>query len=354
MSKVKLEDVAKEHKEVLSGDKAGLPIVGLEHLIPKQIKLENWDIDVDNTFTKMFRKGNVLFGRRRAYLKKAAYATIDGICSGDITVIEALPGKILPELLPFIIQNDDLFDYAVGKSAGSLSPRVKWEHLKNYEFELPEDLNKQKEIADLLWSMIETKNSYQDMIKATNDLVKSQFIEQFSVEKALKSGITIKSFDDVFEDCTKEGLKIPTDDYLKQGNYPVVDQGQDLISGYWNDDEGLYSDVPAIIFGDHTRILKYVDFPFFLGADGVKLLKLKEDNNYKYMFYALLTQEIPNEGYQRHFKWLKKLKITVPDINTQIKFAAMSEQSDKSKFELKKCLEELEKTYKKIVSENLG
>ena len=175
MNKVLLGDVAVEHKETCKGSKDGYPIVGLEHLIPEEITLTAWDEGSENTFSKMFRKGNVLFGRRRAYLKKAAVAPFDGICSGDITVIEAKPDRILPELLPFIIQNDDLFDFAVGKSAGSLSPRVKWEHLKNYEFKLP-DMEKQKELAELLWAMDNTKKSYQKLIAATDELVKSQFI----------------------------------------------------------------------------------------------------------------------------------------------------------------------------------
>ena len=178
MSKVLLGEVSHERKETCKGSKEGYPIVGLEHLIPEEITLTTWDEGAENTFTKMFRKGDVLFGRRRAYLKKAAVAPFDGICSGDITVIEADPDKILPELLPFIIQNDDLFDFAVGKSAGSLSPRVKWEHLKNYELELP-DMDKQKEIAELLWAIDDTKKSYQKLIAATDELVKSQFMEQF-------------------------------------------------------------------------------------------------------------------------------------------------------------------------------
>ena len=98
----------------------------------------------------------------------------DGICSGDITVIEAIPEKILPELLPFIIQNDALFDFAVGKSAGSLSPRVKWEHLKNYSFELP-DMEEQRRLAKVLWAMDATKKAYQKLIQKTDELVKSKF-----------------------------------------------------------------------------------------------------------------------------------------------------------------------------------
>ncbi len=126
MSKVCLGDVAKERKEKCKGSKNGYPIVGLEHLITEELNLTAWDEDKENSFTKIFRKGDILFGRRRAYLKKAAVAPFDGICSGDITVIEAIPDKILPELLPFVIQNDAFFDLAVNKSAGSLSPRVKW------------------------------------------------------------------------------------------------------------------------------------------------------------------------------------------------------------------------------------
>lgn len=106
MSKVLLGDVAVEHKETSKGSKDGYPIVGLEHLIPEEITLTAWNEGSKNTFTKIFRKGNVLFGRRRAYLKKAAVAHFDGICSGDITVIEAKPDRILPELLPFIIQKE--------------------------------------------------------------------------------------------------------------------------------------------------------------------------------------------------------------------------------------------------------
>lgn len=174
MAKVKLGEVAREYKATVK-DAANLPVVGLEHLIPGQVELTQWSEDADNTFTKGFMKGQMLFGRRRAYLKKAALAPFDGICSGDITVIEAIPERIMPELLPFVIQNDSLFDYAVEKSAGSLSPRVKWEHLKNYEFELP-DMDKQRELAELLWAMDATKKTYQKLIAATDELVKSQFI----------------------------------------------------------------------------------------------------------------------------------------------------------------------------------
>lgn len=132
----------------------------------------------------------------------------------------------------------------------------------------------------------------------------------------------MSNFLEVFEDVTKKGTKIPTDEYLESGKYPIIDQGQAYISGYCNDDTGLFSDVPAIIFGDHTRVLKYVDRPCFLGADGVKLLKAKDKTvDYKYLYYALCNAKIPNTGYNRHFKWLKEVDIPIPDVKNQHQIA---------------------------------
>ncbi|MDF1659629.1 MAG: restriction endonuclease subunit S [Verrucomicrobiales bacterium] len=126
-------------------------VVGLEHIEPECIHLRNWaSIDEATTFTKTFQKGHILFGRRRAYLKKAARTEFDGICSGDITVMESKDG-LIPELLPFLICNDKFFDYAVKHSAGGLSPRTKFKDLANYEFFLPPK-DQQTNLAELFWA----------------------------------------------------------------------------------------------------------------------------------------------------------------------------------------------------------
>lgn len=130
------------------------------------------------------------------------------------------------------------------------------------------------------------------------------------------------AFSDVFADVTKQGTKLQTSEYLPSGKYPIIDQGQDDIAGYTDREDGLFTDVPAIIFGDHTRIVKYVDMPFFLGADGVKVLKAEiPDVDCRYLYYAVSAVKIPNTGYNRHFKWLKEAQIPLPDISTQRRIA---------------------------------
>lgn len=130
----------------------------------------------------------------------------------------------------------------------------------------------------------------------------------------------IKSFDEVFEDVTKLGVKIKTDEYHPIGKYQIIDQGQEAVAGYSDLEDGVFENVPAIVFGDHTRIVKYVDQPFFLGADGVKVLRSRfKDANYRYLYYALKSVKIPNTGYNRHFKWLKEAKIYYPNSEEQSK-----------------------------------
>jgi type I restriction enzyme S subunit len=136
---VKFGDVAFEPKETVKDPQSeGIEhVVGLEHIDSENIHLvRSENLDQSTTFTKKFAVGDVLFGRRRAYLKKAAQASFAGICSGDITVLRA-KDKLLPELLPFVVQNEKFFDFAIKHSAGGLSPRVKFKDLASYEFLLP-------------------------------------------------------------------------------------------------------------------------------------------------------------------------------------------------------------------------
>ena len=156
--------------------------VGLDDLDPGELRIRRWgDVADGTTFTRVFRSGQVLFGKRRAYQRKAALADFDGICSGDILVFEAKADLLLPDLLPFIVQSDGFFDRALGTSAGSLSPRTKWSELSQYEFDLP-PLDEQRRIAEVLRAVEEISESYdlcqQEAIRLLDTLLRVS-VERF-------------------------------------------------------------------------------------------------------------------------------------------------------------------------------
>ena len=139
----------------------------------------------------------------------------------------------------------------------------------------------------------------------------------------------IEKFTNLYRDVTKEGTKIPQEKYCLAGQFPIVDQGQRVIAGWWNDDDGIFKDVPAIIFGDHTRAIKYMEEPFFIGADGVKILRPTNVNdNPKYLYYALQSAKIPNLGYSRHFKVVKELEIRMYSRDEQDEIVRVLEKID--------------------------
>lgn len=149
--------------------------VGLEHLESGDLRIRCWGNVADGvTFTSVFRPGQVLFGKRRAYQRKVAVADFSGVCSGDIYVLETKAPKILlPELLPFICQTDAFFDHAIGTSAGSLSPRTNWTSLADFEFILP-PIDEQHRLLNLLSSVEECLRSFADSERATTALETSR------------------------------------------------------------------------------------------------------------------------------------------------------------------------------------
>ena len=118
--------------------------------------------------------------------------------------------------------------------------------------------------------------------------------------------------------------KILARDYKSVGAVPVVDQGQRLIGGWTDDRDAAIADgLPIIVFGDHTRTFKFVDFPFALGADGTQLLKPSNAFNPRFFYYACLNVTLPNRGYNRHFALLKEQELPRPEKREQERIAAV-------------------------------
>ena len=175
---VKFGDVVKNANLVERNlESAGIErIVGLEHLDPENLHIRRWNTPENGTsFSRKFVPGQTLFGKRRAYQRKVAYAEFEGICSGDILTFEPKDKKsLLPELLPFICQTDAFFDHALGTSAGSLSPRTSWKALKEFEFPLPH-IEEQKRIAEILWAADEAVERFKKALSQIEELRDANF-----------------------------------------------------------------------------------------------------------------------------------------------------------------------------------
>lgn len=165
--RVKFGDVVRnvnENARDLAAD--GLDrVVGLDHLDPGSLRLARWeylnDLPDGTTFTRKFKPGQVLFGKRRSYQRKAAVPVFEGVCSGDILVFEPNDKRMLAEFLPYLVQSDGFFDHALGTSAGSLSPRTKWAELAKYEFALP-PLNEQQRLVTVFSSFDKEQSALRD------------------------------------------------------------------------------------------------------------------------------------------------------------------------------------------------
>ena len=187
---VKFGEIAKHISKRVEPSETTLEVyVGLEHLDPDSLKITRHGVPSDVAGQKLLvKKGQIIFGKRRAYQRKVAVADWDCICSAHAMVLEAIPGKILPEFLPFFMQSNQFMERAVDISEGSLSPTIKWKVLENQIFQIP-NLNNQKQIIKSLNEVIKIQTCLNDQIGLANKLYK---LKANSIFENLDNGCLIE------------------------------------------------------------------------------------------------------------------------------------------------------------------
>lgn len=285
--KYRFDEVCRQVNEATKDPAAeGLDhVIGLEHIEPNNLHITHWDtLEKETTFTRKFKKGQVLFGRRRAYQRKVAYAEFDGICSGDILVFEAIEKVMLPELLPFLIQSDGFFQKALETSAGSLSPRTKFKELADYEFLLPPK-PEQKRLAALLWAadeMIEKEKVELEKVF----IIKNQFIEQTQIQLVQKTKDKYRLGDIV---TLNYGKALKESDRI-EGKYYVV--GSSGISGTHT---SFIVNGPGIVVGRKGAAgsVVWVDNNFWPIDTAYWVSMKRNDIDIKYIYILLQSLNLP-------------------------------------------------------------
>ena len=293
-------------------------------------------------------------GRRRVYLRKAVVAPFDGICSGDITVIEAIPGKILPELLPFVIQNDAFFDYAEQGSAGSLSPRVKWEHLKDFEVNLP-SIDNQKVLAEKLWAAYRLKESYKKLLAATDEMVKSRFIEMFGLPSSNVIKYPVKkigSSANCYAGATPSTSKAS---YWENGIIPWMSSGE-VHKGRVYETDAMISQLgfdccSTKMVPPHSVVIALAGQGKTRGTVAINEIELCTNQslcaivpnstvNYEYLYHNLRCRyselrAMAGDANGRgglNLKHIQSIAVSVPPMEKQLEFVNVAKLADKSGF----------------------
>ena len=294
-----------------------------------------------------YQKNDILIANIRPYLKKIWYADRQGGASADVLVFRAKT-SIDPLYLYAVFLQDSFYDYVMRATKGSKMPRGDKNHIMNYiihpvsgaeekrigqiisnintKIELNKKINREletmaKELYDYWFVQFDFPDENGNPYRSSggemvwNETLKREIPEGWEVSTV---GKTINKIPNT--------ARVPSSEYLRDGLIPVIDQSSDFIAGYTNNpDSVLKSKSGYIVFGDHTRIVKYIRFPYARGADGTQVLKSNNPCIPEELFYQIIKSiDLSNYGYARHFKFLKDTLIVIPEKNISGNFAEIT------------------------------
>ena len=320
----------------------GIPYLTAKNITKAGIDYSNLEFITQETYEKHFKeKSSALTKPIKGDILYSIIGSIGGVylvrdeifgISSSIAIFRANSEIVIPEYLAYFIKSS-FFDAQIQSIKGGVAQGfMSLGKLGSVKISYPKDIEFQKHIVKILSSYDDLIENNQKQIKlleeAAQRLYKEWFVdlrfpgyENTPVIDGVPQGWRKELVGNIIEK-TYRSKQVMTADYLEEGKIPVIDQSRDFVAGYTNDEETLVSlGKPIIVFGDHTRILKYIQFPFAKGADGTQLIISKCENMPQPLLYlSLLEIDLSNYHYARHFKYLKAEEITVPDMITAKSF----------------------------------
>lgn len=366
MTKYRFDEIAinsTQKKKPTEEDK--VYYIGLEHIDPGCFDVVRWGSDVAPTGDKLLiQKGDVLFGKRRAYQRKVAIAPFDGIFSAHGMVLRPNLKVIDANYFPFFISSDKFMETAVRISVGGLSPTINWKDLARQEFELP-SLDEQKVLADKLWAAYRLKEAYKKLLVATDEMVKSQFIEMFGG----------KPINGTIRDLTEQNIAsvkrtFDKNDYIEYIDISSIDNTTRTILGTT---QYIVKKAPSraqqcVKKGDilvsmvrpinRNIALITKDMSNLVASTGFCVLRPKEGCR-EYILSVVLSDAYTEKMCDKASGGLYpavsngdvlSYEIHVADDILLKKVSAIIIQADKSKFELKQCIENIDKVIKSLIN----
>lgn len=365
MAKYRFDQIAfnsTEKKKPVEEDR--FTYLGLEHLDSGSLKVTRFGADVAPVGEKLvMHKGDVLFGKRRAYQKKVAIAPFDGIFSAHGMVLRPKVEVIDPYFFPLFISSDYFLDAAIKISVGSLSPTINWRDLKILEFNLP-DIETQRKLAAVLWSINDTMESYKKLISATDELVKSQFIEMFGEPVANTKQLPVHQLTEYIEFLTS-GSRGWAKYHSDAGEWFITIKN--VKNCKVSVEEIQHITPPQNAEAERSRVHEgdlLISITADLGRTGVVTKEIAEHGAYinQHLTCIRLNKQALNPTYVAYFMEstagkrqffaknlssvkaglnfdsIRTLKLMVPPLPLQQEFVEFLTRSDKSKYHIQKSM----------------
>ena len=302
-------------------------VVGLEHMDSESLPLVRWselsDLPDGTTFTRKFRAGQVLFGKRRSYQKKVSFPDFDGICSGDILVFESLDAKrLLHGFLPLLVQSDPFMEFAVSTSAGSLSPRTKWSDLSRFEFLLP-SLKDQEDIVEIISAIDKTIDAYKNQsIRSYRESIVDALLSaggddwtETTLDELVISGVVVLGRGNVISKKDMEA---------DPGPYPVYSSAQNNDGRIGSYDKYMFDEELITWSVDGGGYVFYRPHHRFSVTNIGGYLRIVDSTKFLYPFLAMVLQKLHR---QHVFDWQNKAHPSViRELYNNIPLVPMDEQ----------------------------
>ena len=376
MTKYRFDEIAinsTQKKKPTEEDK--VYYIGLEHIDPGCFDVVRWGSDVAPTGDKLLmQKGDVLFGKRRAYQRKVAIAPFDGIFSAHGMVLRPNLKVIDANYFPFFISSDKFMDTAVRISVGGLSPTINWKDLARQEFELP-SLDEQKVLAYKLWAAYRLKEAYKKLLVATDEIVKSQFIEMFGNPLSSKQKNELKRLGQCcIINPRRPNIALCDTDKVSFIPMPAVSEDGYLVDmtdeeygkvkkgfTYFENNDVLFAKITPCMENGKGAIVHGLTNGIGMGSTEFHVLRPINGISSPYWLLALTRMPIFREraaknmsgtGGQKRVSasYLNHFMVGLPAIEEQRRFEAIYKQADKSKFELRKSIDAIDKVIKSLIN----
>lgn len=354
--------------------------IGLEHLDAGDLRVTRYGSKVPITGEKLLMQtGDVLFGRRNTYLKRAAIAPHDGLFSAHGMILRPKEDVVDKEFFPFFIASDYFFDAAIRISVGSISPTVNWGTLKELEFDLP-TIDEQRKLADLLWAAVEARTAYKELLAKTDELVKAQFEEMFGDSTTNPMDWDMKRLDEYILFLTS-GSRGWSEYFSEDGEMFITIKN--VKNRSISTENMQYIQAPDTQEAKRTRVKEgdlLISITADLGRTGVVNAEIADYGAYinQHLSLVRLDQTRLNPHFVSqyletdagkvqfesknqvgvkaglNFNAINSLIIIVPPMELQNQYVTFVEAAEKSKAELHRTLDELDATYKALLREHLG